>query len=232
MALVQDTASVTGVTTAAQTITGVTAGNRILAFCANTSGPNPSTHTCSDGQGSYTQGASIGDSTTNTYLTVFELLNANAGSHTVTFTTDSGNGTFIYLVEMTGPTTGASPSAANTQNSPGTVHGAVTSSSVTNAVSATLVGFCVDASSGSSSDQPAVDDGSITGNVFTLIRHGDDGATFGEWTTERKAISGNMAATFTAITGTHSFATVGIAVPEPGGGGGGTNPLPQMIFAC
>jgi len=232
MAVLQFTTSVvdsSGDGDVAQTITGVTAGSTIVAICANATAAVPATHSCADAQGSYTPGTPANDGA-STWVNTFYLPNANSGSHVVTFTSDATCTLFITLVELSGPTSSPVPGTnGNAQTSPGTAHGAVTSNAVTISGAATLLGFCVDAQGGGASDEPAVDDGSVTGNVFTLVTAGDDSATFGSWTIAKISKSSDTAATFTAITGTHRFVTLGIAVLEPGGSGPTINTQPSDV---
>jgi hypothetical protein len=108
--------------TRSATITGVTAGNTIIALISSvdTNGSVRSLSSLSDGQGSYTTDAS--QSGNGCLCVVASLFNANAGSHTVSVTL-SGAGAFsygyMYVVEVAGIGTSDSfdQSAGTTGNS-------------------------------------------------------------------------------------------------------------------
>jgi len=125
--IVQQRAFVTssGVTTVSDTITGVTAGNHIVAHVG-----------CDDGAGTITiSGVSDGtayslgdakrvDTGNNQFGTVYYLENAGSGSHTVTATATGGTPTnmVLRLFEVSGLQTSASldKNTGQAQASPGT----------------------------------------------------------------------------------------------------------------
>lgn len=153
---------------------------------------------------------------------MYVLPNANAGSHTVTFTSDGGTSVFVVLSEVQGPTASpveGAPRGAD-QVSPGTVADALTTGTLTVTQAVTLLGMVNDNSSVTGSDTPAA------GTGFTSRQTGNN-AVIGVWRMESKAVAANAAVTGTAITGTHDFITLGIAIKNTGGGGGPTPP-PQL----
>lgn len=202
----------TGTDTA--TLTGVTAGNAIVAylFDGNTT-VTPTTKTVTDGQGSYTiQSPSAIDVTNNVWVQQFVLENANAGTHVAVGNINAGQGCFLVLVEV-GTTSNPSFSGANAQfqNSPGTGADAISSGTVTVTGNATLVAISTDSASASTSNEPTA------GTGFTSRANNANG-TIGAWRLETKAVSANASGTFTAITGTDSYVTAAIAILNGGGG--------------
>jgi hypothetical protein len=201
--------------TAAATITGVVAGNTLIAFAFDGSTASPATQTVSDAQGSYTlQGSAAVDATDLVWGAVYTLTNANAGSHTVTVTFPGGSDAcFICVVEV-GTTAGISAfSGSNSlgQTSPGTGTDALgASATVTVTGPSTLLGFSTDSASVTPSDEPA------TGTGFTT-RTNNTSTTIGAFRLESTAASANAAATATAITGTHNFITLGVAILNAAG---------------
>jgi hypothetical protein len=103
------TAKGSGTTTAQATLSNVKAGATLVCHGYNNNNASPAVMTAADGQGSYTAlGAIIGDGANGEGARVFKLENANAGSHTVTLTTDSGNACTVMLTEVsTGAGVGA-----------------------------------------------------------------------------------------------------------------------------
>lgn len=201
-----------GVGTAVATLTGVTAGNAIVAFFFNGTSSTPTALSVADGQGAYTaQGARALDASDNVVGQGFTLLNANAGSHTITGTTDGGASCFIEVIEV-GTVAGASAfSGANQlhQSAPGGGTDALTSNSATATGAATLVGFSTDSASVTSTDEPNA------GTGFTS-RDNNTSGVIGAYRLETKAIAANAAATFTAPTGSHEFLTFAIVILNGG----------------
>lgn len=215
---VQNGTGGTGTTTATDTLASVVAGNALIAFAFNGTTTNPAAHSCADAQGSYAAQAGTGlpatDAGNNIWSNVFVLANANAGSHTVTFTSDSGTSVFVVLVEVTAPTASPVEGAARgaDQVSPGTGADALTTGALTIAQAVTLLGIVNDNSSVTGSDTPAA------GTSFTSRQTGNN-AVIGVWRVESQGVAANTAVTGTAITGTHDFITLGIAIKNPAGGG-------------
>lgn len=196
----------TGTDTA--TLTGVTAGNTIVAWLwdGNTT-VTPATKTVADAQGSYTiEAPDAIDVTNNVWCEQFKLENANAGTHVVVGNVPAGHGCFIVAAEIS---TTASPSfsGANSQfqNNPGTAADAVSSLAATVTGNATLMAMSTDSASASTSNEPTI------GTGFTSRANGANG-TIGAWRVESKAVAANAAGTFKAVTGTDSFVTAAIAI--------------------
>lgn len=95
---------VTGSGNQAISLTGVAAGNVLVAFAVGTT--NWTVTGVSDAQGSYTQIAGVAGTSTNDGSFAFGLANANAGTHAVTISTDAGGawGT-ACLCEISGAST-------------------------------------------------------------------------------------------------------------------------------
>lgn len=132
-AIVQQRAEVLslGVNTVDDTITGIVAGNHIIAFVGCDSGGGAITVSVSDGSA-----YSVGDSQridvgNNQFGQVFYLENAGAGSHTVTATAAGGvpGNMLIRLFEVSGLLTSGSldKNIGQAQPSPGTGANGVTS---------------------------------------------------------------------------------------------------------
>lgn len=204
--------SASGTTTAVATLTSVVAGNAIVAFFFNGQNGLTATLAVADGQGSYVaRGTAISDIADNVTGRSFTLENANAGSHTITGTTNIGQACFIEVVEV-GTSAGASAfSGANqaVQIIPGTGANALSSGNATITAAATLVGMCADTASANPVDEPA------TGTGFTS-RDNAANATIGAYRLETGAFATDQAATATAITGTHTFLTFGVAILNAG----------------
>ena len=192
----------------AVTITGVTAGSTLVAFALNGSRIAPVTHTVSDGQGSYTaQDTPITDATNLIWAQAFTLTNANAGSHTVTAQFDTNDHCFIAVAEVLAPTVSPVSGAKGAfQNNPGTGANALSSGTVTVTAAATMVMFSADTASTATSDEPTTGDTSRANNANVAI---------GAWRLSSKAVSANAAGTFTAVTGTHQFVTLAVAILNP-----------------
>lgn len=219
------TAEGSGTTTAVATLNSVVAGNAIVAFLfdgSNLSGPT--THTVADGQGSYTsQGSSALDTSNAVWVQPFVLENANAGTHTITGTINTGDACYLRVVEV-GASGAGSFSGANSQfqSAPGTVADVVSSGSVTITAAATLMAMSTDTASVVPSNEPTA------GTGFTS-RDNNANGTIGAWRLESKALAANAAGTFTAVTGTDNYVTAAVAILNgAGGGGGGPAPLPQV----
>lgn len=223
MAYVQ-TANGTGTTTASATLNGVAAGSALIAFGWVGSTSSPTAHSVSDAQGAYTiQGSAVIDSVNAIWCQAFILANANAGSHTATFTSDSGASVQVNLIECTAP---ASSPVLGTNGAfdgnPGTGANALTTGSVPAASSGTLLGICTDTGNVNATDEPAV------GTGFTSRDAGANG-TIGSWRLESKAVSSATAATFTAIAGASRFVMQGIAIAEPSGGATNTKVMSDTL---
>lgn len=217
----------TGSPSATDTLAGVTAGNTLIAFAFNGSTTTPVTHSCADAQGTYTEQTGTGLPATDAgnliWANVYVLANANAGSHTVTFTSDGGGSVFVVLIEVGGPAASpveGAPRGAD-QVSPGTGADALTTGALTIAQAVTLLGILNDNSSVTGSDTPAA------GTSFTSRQTGNNGI-IGVWRVESRGVAANTAVTGTAVTGTDDFITLGIAVKNPAGGGGGSAVPPQL----
>lgn len=209
---VQVSALASGSTTAVATLTGVTAGSTLVAFFGNGSTSAPTTFSVADGQGTYTpQGARVTDPPDAVVLRAFTLENANAGTHTITGTSDSGNGVDLIVVEI-GTTAGVGAvSGANqaSQVAPGTGANALSSGTVTIPAAATLVCFSIDSASTATGDEPAA------GTGFTS-RANAQSANCGVYRISTIAASADRAANATAVTGGHTFETLGVAVLNAG----------------
>jgi hypothetical protein len=210
------TAEASGSGSAVASLT-VSAGSAIVAFLwdgSNSSGPT--THTVSDAQGSYTPiGPSALDASNAVWVQVFVLENANAGSHTITGTVDTGNACYLRVAESGSSGVGAA-SGANSlfQSGPGGATDAITSGSVTVTAAATLIAMSTDSGQVSIVDDPA------TGTGFTS-RDNNANSTIGSWRLESKAVAANAAGTFTAVLGLDNYVTAAVAILNSGGGGGG-----------
>ena len=212
---VQTGAGGTGTTTATDTLTGVTLGNTLVAFAFNGSTTAPGTHSCADAQGTYTEQTGTGlpatDATNNIWSNIYTLLNANAGSHTVTFTTTAGSSCFVVLVEVTALSAGAIDNARGAdQVSPGTGTDALTTGNLVISAADTLLGFLNDNSSVTGSDTPT------QGSGFSSRGTGNN-AVIGVWRVESGSAAANAPVTGTAITGTDDFITLGVAIKNPAG---------------
>jgi fibronectin-binding autotransporter adhesin len=199
-------------TTCVATLAGVVAGNSIVAFLFN-AGTGGGITGVSDGQGAYTiEGPQATDSTNNVRGQAFVLQNANAGSHTITGTVQTGDNCVIIVVEV-GSSAGVSAfSGANSQfqSGPGTGTDAVSSRSVTVTGAATLIAFSTDSSSVNVADEPAV------GTGFTTRLNNTD-SSIGAYRLESGAVAANIAGTFTANTGTDNFVTLAVAILNSSG---------------
>lgn len=124
--IVQQRASVInfGSTTNADTITGVTAGNHILAHIGSDDGGGTLTASVSDGVSYAVADVKRVDSGNNQFGEVFYLENAGSGSHTVTVTIAGGtpSNLILRLLEVSGLLTSGSLDQAfgQAQATPGT----------------------------------------------------------------------------------------------------------------
>lgn len=204
-----------GTTTASATLNSVVAGNAIVAVAAVGSTFNPTLHSVSDGT-AYVAGASASVSANNVFAQAFYLLNAGAGTHTVTFTTDSGATCDIFVAEIgtTGGAAVAVDTKAQAQINPGTGANALDSGSLTIPSAATVWAVSLDTSSVAGADEPAVGTSPFS---FTTRQNGVTSDS-GVYRAESAAAGANGSATATAITGTHSFITLGIAISNAAGG--------------
>jgi hypothetical protein len=209
---VQNSGSNEGTTTASVTLNGVVAGNAIVAFLGDGNNASPTTHTVSDAQGSYTaKGSPSSDGVNGVWIQVFLLENANAGTHNLTGTVDTGNACFLIAVEV-GTTTNPSYQDAKSafQSNPGTGTDALTTAALTITAASTIVALCND--SGLAGGNPPV-----AGTGFTS--RGTAASTFiGDWRLETGAFASNHAATATAGAGTggSNFITTGIGIVNGG----------------
>lgn len=192
------------------TLSGVTAGSTLVAFCFDGSSTlNPTG--CSDAQGAYAAGNATPFSTDSVTGKVFTLQNANAGSHTATVTT-SGLAPFIILVEMSAPAVSVSDTKANTQNGPvSAAADTLTSGVLTVSASATIIAVGVDTHVVDATKSPTA------GTSFTDIAHNANGS-IGSWRLERILSAVNAAGTFTAVTTADNFITMAAAILEPPSG--------------
>lgn len=211
---VQDSGLSTGTTTAVAVLTGVTAGNTLIAFFGDGTTSAPATFTVSDLQGSYTvQPTSFADALNGVLVSGFKLENANAGTHTATGTADLANNVVLILVEVGagGVVVGMN---ALLNSSPGTVNDAITSVTVTGiAAAATLLAFCATTSD--------VNHTANAGTSFTP-RNTGTGSSIGAWRLESQAVAANAAGTFTATAGNggDNYGSIAIAIANAAAGSG------------
>jgi hypothetical protein len=212
-----------GGTTSDSVALTVSQGNTIVAFAWVGSNFNPTLHSVADGQGTYGAiGSVVTDSSNNIWSQVYTLENANAGLHTITFTSDSGADLFLVVAECSAPTSGATIGAIGQfQASVGTTADALTSTSITIAAPAALLAMTSDTSNVNTADCPAA------GTGFTSQAFGASSA-IGSWRLESQAVSANAAGTFTAIVGSSRFLTHAIAILD-GTGGGAPAPGPLLF---
>lgn len=197
----------TGTTTAVATLNGVTAGSTIVAFLWDGNNSAPSTHSVADAQGTYTaRGSSAADVTDGVWMQIYVLENANAGTHTITGTLDSGATAEIHVVETSAATVSAFIDAQTLfQNSPGTGTDAVKPATLTIATAATLIAMSSATNVVNAGDEPNV------GTGFTSRGNGTS-TTIGSYRVETKAVSANADGSFTAPVGTDLFITGAIAI--------------------
>lgn len=206
-----------GVTAATATLTGVTAGSTLAAFCFNGSTSAPTTHSVSDGT-AYSPGASAIDTGNAIYAQVFYLQNAGAGTHAAIFSGDIGNGLDIYLVEI-GTTAGASAVVDTKANDQVGVAGgaganALTSGSLAMSAPCTVAAMCCDTTSANPGDEPSV---GTTPFTFTT-RANAVTSNSGAGRVETAAASASGAATFGVTSGSPgNYVTLAIAVLNASG---------------
>lgn len=214
---IQSATSGGGASAQSATLTGVTAGSRIVAYAYYGSG-TPGSPAVSDGTSYTAIFAAVGPDPNSVWVRAYELLNASAGSHTVSFTWTGGGSGFLIVVEVGADASTASTGVAADQTSPGTGANALSSGSITISAASTVVSVAVDTSSISTSDEPTAGTSPFT---FTSRAAGAN-SVIGAWRLQTAAASSSGAATATAVTGTDNFITAGVAVPNAGGGGGPT----------
>lgn len=195
------------------TLAGVAAGSRIVVFAFYGSG-TPGSPAVSDSQGSYTaiMAAPVGPDPNSVWIQTYELKNANAGSHTPSFSWTGGGSGFIVAVECAADASTASTGSAADQASPGTGANALSSGSITISAASTVLSVAVDTSSISTTDEPSVG----TSPFSFTSRDAGANSVIGAWRLQSAAGSSSGAATATAITGTDNFITVGVAVLNSG----------------
>lgn len=215
----------TGTSTASVTLTGVVAGNVLGAFGFNGSGATPATHSVADGQATYTPGVNAGDATDNVFAESYSLKNANAGSHTITFTTEVASVCFICAFESGGDTTATITTNAAFQSSPGAGANALNSGNCTASQAGTLVGFAADCASVAASDEPTA---GTSPNSFTS-RANNANSVMGAWRLESAAVSATAAATAGPVTTTDRFITLGIFIPNAAAAIGASPPDPRLV---
>lgn len=195
-----------GTLTVTVVLTGVTAGNTLLAFSFNGSSTT-SPPVVGDGQSATwtVRGSDIADVGDNVVGTIYQLDNANAGTHTVVGTVGVAEDLFLCVVEVA--TTAATPFSGTHgqfQSSPGTGAGAVSSGSMTVSAASTLVSFSTDSASLSAGNEPAAVSGTSRLNGTAIA--------IGAWRLQTQAASAAAAGTFTAVAGADSYITLGVAI--------------------
>ncbi len=197
-----------GTTTAPVTLAGVVGGNDISVCFGIGSSSTPTIFSVADAQGAYTpRGALVQDAADAVAVQWFTLENANAGTHNIVGTSDSGSALDIIAVEV-GTTAGASAfSGANQahQSAPGTGTDGLSSGNVTVTAASTLLGISFDSASTNTADEP------VAGTGFTS-RLAALSTACGVYRLESKAVSATAPATFTAVLGASEFLTLGIAI--------------------
>lgn len=210
-----------GTTTDTCTLTGVTAGNTIVAFLLCGSDSAPTSAAVADGQGSYTPSThTAGDGANFVFVQAFVLQNANAGTHVIVGTLPSGQAAFITAGETGGATTGAFlGDNANFQNPPGSGTDAITTGTITGITGAcTIVGIATDSANASGSAEPAA------GTGFTSRGNNANG-TIGAYRFETKGVSANAAATWTATVSTDNHISCAVAILN------GSGVLPDTLMS-
>lgn len=209
----------TDTTTSSVTLTGVTAHSALVAFCFNGQNSAPSTHTCGDGQNaSWTaQGSSQSDATNNVWGQCYVLEDANAGSHTVTFTTNSGNACWIGVVEV-GSTAGSSVSGSGGNFQATLTSGAntiFTSANVTVSAASTIVACACDTSSFGTGSSVTVGT-----SPFTFTSRETNGVgVMGDYLIETAAAASSGAATAAANTNGLNYMILAVAILNTASGG-------------
>lgn len=206
------------------TITGVPAGATITAWLWDGSNTSVSFAVSSSINGAFTQGVSSAVDTSNFVKVIpFVLENVTAGSHVLTGTLASGsNAAFIAGVAVS-TTLGASAYSddkSNWQIGPGTGAGVVTTTAMTIAAAATVVGMSADTSSTSVGNEPTAPTG------YTSRAAGANGS-IGAWRILTGGFGANAAALWTAVAGGDNYVSSGMAIlngtapavvtPNPGG---------------
>lgn len=211
------------------TLTGVTAGNTLVAHVGW--GDSSGSNTCSVSDGtSYSVGDTKRRNTADTQSgEVFYLENAGAGSHTIQATISPGEGFLLLRVaELSGLATSSSLDKAvgQPQNAPGTTSNAVSSSA--SAATTNANDFVLGFSENTSQLDPGT--GTLTaGTGYTIS------GTNVMMGLESKSVAatGAQTATFTQSVNNNRVTHV-VAFKESGGGGGATiytrKPLVSPIF--
>jgi hypothetical protein len=148
------------------------------------------------------------DGTNNVFGQAYVLQNANAGSHTVTGTVDSGAACWIAVVEIGSIAAGFSGANSALQAAPGAGANILDSGVITVTGNATLVGFAVDTSSVTPSDEPTAGTSPI---VFTS-RENNATTVMGAYRIFTAAAGANADVTAGSVTGAHRFMTFGVAI--------------------
>lgn len=205
-------------TTSAVTVTGVVAGNTLVAFFFDgLSATLPGTFTVSSSNGGSfgAAKATAADATNQVFGGVFVLQNANAGSHTITGTTTASHSTWIAVVEVgtSGAATAYADAKAAFQSNPGAGANVLSSGSLTIAAAATLVAFSVDTGSTTGSDEPTAG----TSPIAFTSRDNNASSTMGAYRLSTGAASANAAATAGPVTTAHPFITLGAAILNAAG---------------
>jgi len=211
MAYVQSQFSTEGASPKTCVLSGVAAGNTLVAFVL-ADGSGAPTGASSSLDGAMTAQGSVIGPTNAVSLQIYVKQNCSSGSHT--FTGTSANDVQIIVAEFTAPTSGTLNSNKNSQAAPGASADAITTGSITVAASATIVALACDVTNTGAGYQP------VAGTGFT-VKQGTNNADMGSWSLEVASFSSNHAATFTVGasdgTGANSYISAGIAIPEPSG---------------
>lgn len=201
-----------GTTTVTVVVNGVTAGNTLVAWSFNgSSTTNPPT--IGDGQNAAwtSRGSDIADPGDNVVGKIFQLDNANGGTHTIVGTVSVAEDLFVLVAEVA--TTAATPFSGTNgqfQSAPGTSAGAVTTGSIPVSGAATLLSFSTDSASLSAGNEPAAVSGTSRANGTAIA--------IGAWRLQSQGASAAAAGTFTAVAGGDSYITLGIAILNGGAG--------------
>lgn len=201
-----------GTTSRAESVTGVVAGNALVAFLwLGTSAPTIHTVTDSAGGTFNAKGSPQPDASNGTWLQAYVLEDAAAGTHTVTGTSDSGISVNLYVVEVGVSGGGGSYSGAssNLQAVPTLTTDAITTGTITVSAASTLVAIAGETNTNSAPDEPAAGTGFTSRGVNTNANHG-------AWRIETKAAAANAAATFTSALTTAATLSFGVAILNTG----------------
>lgn len=205
-----------GVTTVAVTITSVTAGSALVAFCSWLS----ATITLSSITDSKSQSWTLLDNPTtnagNGRAASGYTLNVGAGNTTVTMTVSAGVTAEIHVLEFSGVATSSAEDGhvAQAQSNPGTAANAETSTTITTTVAGDAVAGCT-------FDLSNTDSASAVGTGFTIAATG----TFGKSEYQIQSAAGSIAATFTEDDASSQNITLVLALKPAGGGGASIVPV-------